>query len=165
MRWGVAVILALAFVGSTKASLVQPCELYGDQSVGPRDRIDNLFQCLFSLNIKIRQGNIHGIDPARTFFVQLLATLSNGPNGYGVFYKYVQAVQEAFRLDIPIGETFFLQFLPVYNDYLKYQRLDGFTCTSYGGDRTGFKCSYSSATTLKLGVIAQILITLSLYMF
>merc|ERR1711884_732608 len=164
MRWGVAVILALAFVGSTKASLVQPCGLYGDQSVGPRDRIDNLFQCLFSLNIKIRQGNLHGIDPAKTFLVQFLGTLSNN-DGAGLFYKYVQAVQEAFRLDIPLSETFFLQFLPVYNDYLKYQRLDGFTCQSYGGDRTGFKCSYSSATTLKLGVIAQILITLSLYMF
>ena len=133
-----------------------------------------LFNCLVELDKKSKFGKAAGYNSKQSFGISLLSALSAQANEQGktpgLFNKYVNADKTRIALgldsniDAFILNANYLGLGDVYEDYLKYKRLQGINCSrkSVGN---GVVCTEANASgKVVMGVLAPLMTVLGLYL-
>lgn len=119
---------------------------------------------MIQLDEKSKIGKIAGYDQRQSFLIAVLSAISAEHGDHHIFNKYVDAEKASLFLGLDSTlEGFFLNAIPLYSDYLKYNRIKGISCTQAVG--SGIKCSDSSGSeTMMMGFLAPVMAVLGLYL-
>ena len=164
--------LAAAFLLCDVSAIAQTCKLYdplpGCTINTPgcfRTTLDTALNCLIQLDEKSKIATVAGYDQRQAFLISVLSSISASHGSYSIFNSYVGAEKASLFLGLDSTlEGLLVNAIPLWGDYLKYNRIKGISCSqSVGG--SSIKCSDSSGSeTMMMGVLAPVMAVLGLYL-